>query len=189
MRRSISRSRAASSSYAARTAPARPISSRRCRCSRRGGACAGRSSPNAPDGGRRRLCALSRSRRERRAASARLGLVAGRRRGRRGAAKPHRSRARRVVARLLRPCASRLADAGDGFAAFPGRRASGAAFSTGSFSRSIPLTARGSASSSGRSAGATSSSRRIVATPAGSTRSSGRRPSSASPSPPRGSSA
>ena len=42
--------RAVSSSYAARTAPARPISSRRSHCSRRGGACAGRSSPNAPAG-------------------------------------------------------------------------------------------------------------------------------------------
>ena len=50
---------AVSSSYAARTAPARPISSRRSRCSRRDGACAGRSSRGMRPPGRRGGFALS----------------------------------------------------------------------------------------------------------------------------------
>ena len=46
--RSILRSKAASSSYAARTARARPISSKPCRCLLPGAGCAGRSFRNAP---------------------------------------------------------------------------------------------------------------------------------------------
>ena len=70
---------------------------------------------------RRRLCALGRSRRGGRDASARHGLVAGGRRGRGRTGEPHRPRPRRVVARLLGPCAGRLADAGDGLAIFRAR--------------------------------------------------------------------
>ena len=65
---------------------------------------------------RRRLCAVDRGRGGRREPSAGLGLEAGRERRDARAPQPHRPRARRLVARLLRPCAPRLADAGDGFA-------------------------------------------------------------------------
>ena len=117
------------------------------------------------------------------------GWKRGRQRRRSGAAEPHRPRGRRLLARLLRPCADRLADAGDGFAVRRAGEPSGAGSSTASCWRSTPITARGSASSSGRCAGATGSWTRAGATPPGSTRSSARRPSSASPSPPRGSNA
>ena len=65
---------------------------------------------------RRRLRAVDRSRGGRRDASAGLRLETGRERRGGGAPQPHRPRGRRLVARVLRPCASRLADAGDGFA-------------------------------------------------------------------------
>ena len=50
---------------------------------------------------------------------------------------PHRPRARRLGARLHRPCPARLADAGDGLAVRRPGRASGDASSTGSCWRSI----------------------------------------------------
>ena len=113
---SISQSGAVSSSYAARTAPAGRISLKRCRCSRPDAACAGRSWRNAPGSAAPAACAVDRGRGGRREPSARLGLEAGRERRDARAPQPHRPRARRLVARLLRPCAPRLADAGDGFA-------------------------------------------------------------------------
>ena len=99
---------------------------------------------------RRRLCAIDRDRGGRRDPSARLGLEAGRqwRRGR--AAEPHRPRGRRLVARVLRPCADRLADASDGFAVRRAGEPSGAGFSIASCWRSTQVTAPGSASSNGR---------------------------------------
>ena len=90
------------SSVAARAGP-RPAPGRACRmrAARRRG----------------RLRLLGRGRGGRRDASARLRLEARRDDERRGRApEPHRPRAGRLVARLQRPCADRLADAGDGFA-------------------------------------------------------------------------
>ena len=65
---------------------------------------------------RRRLRAVDRGRGGGRDPSARLRLETGRERRGGGAAQPHRPRGRRLVARVLRSCACRLADAGDGFA-------------------------------------------------------------------------
>ena len=117
MPRSISLFEAVLSSYAARTAPARQISSRRFRCSRRDAAYDERSLRNAcgsaaPAASRCR----SKSRRTARPTSSAPAGNRARTARRPSVATASTARPGRVFARVLRSCACRVADAGDGFA-------------------------------------------------------------------------